>query len=98
MTTPGDREVNRDADRDAELKFDAFLRGVTVERFRATLLDAADALDVVQPPALREPLDLWLRASEERTRRERWRFLLGESGVAVWNAARAILATRGSES
>ncbi|GAA1281469.1 hypothetical protein [Saccharothrix xinjiangensis] len=50
--------------------------------------------DVVEPPALREPVSLWLRGLEERARRERWTGLLGRSVVVAWNAARAILATR----
>lgn len=74
--------------------FDTALRGVTVEQFRAALLDAAEHIDVVHPPALREPISLWLRGLEERTHREGWRHLLGRPVVHAWNAARAILATR----
>jgi hypothetical protein len=76
--------------------FDTALRGVTVEQFRTTLLDAVDHIDVVQPPALREPVSLWLRGHDERARREGWKHLLGRPVVLAWNAARAILATQGA--
>lgn len=69
------------------------LRGVTVEQFRAALLDAAEHTDVVQPPALRGPIRLWLRATEERARREAWRDFLGRYVEDAWEAAQAILAT-----
>jgi hypothetical protein len=75
--------------------FDTAMRGVTVEQFRTTLLDAVDHVDVIQPPALREPVSLWLRGVEERARIEDWKRLLGRPVVTAWNAARAILATRG---
>lgn len=71
--------------------FDTSLRGVTVEQFRTRLLDAAARTDVIQPAALREPVRLWLRAVEERARREDWRQLLGRPVGAAWNAAQAIL-------
>jgi hypothetical protein len=76
--------------------FDTSLGGVTVEQFRAALLDAAEGIDVVQPPALREPVSLWLRGLEERARREGWPHLLGRQVVDAWNAAQAILAARGT--
>ncbi len=69
------------------------LRGVTVGHFRAVLLDAAEHTDVVQPPALREPISLWLRSVEERARRENWQDLLGRHVVDAWGAAQAILTT-----
>lgn len=69
------------------------LRDVTVEQFRAVLLDAAGHTDVVQPPALREPISLWLRGLEERARRENWRHLLGKPVEYAWEAAQVILAT-----
>jgi hypothetical protein len=67
------------------------MSGVTVERFRAVLLEAVHDLSAMQPEALREPLSLWLRATEERSRREGWRHLLGRDVVAAWNAAVAVL-------
>jgi len=69
------------------------LRDVTVEQFRAVLLDAAGHVEVVQPPTLREPVRLWLRALEERARVENWRHLLGRPVTYAWAAAQAILAT-----
>lgn len=75
-------------------EFDTAMLGVTVEQFRTALLDAAERIDVVQPPALREPVSLWLRGVEERARREVWTDFLGRHVVDAWNAARAILATR----
>lgn len=71
---------------------DRSLRDVTVDQFRAALLDAVAHLDVVQPAELRAPVSLWLRAVEERARREGWRDLLGRSVVPEWEAAQAILA------
>lgn len=68
------------------------LQSVTVEEFRAVLLDAVKHVDVVQPPALREPISLWLRGLEETARREGWRHLLARPVVAAWEAAQAILA------
>lgn len=65
--------------------------GVTVEEFRQALRDATDRIDVVQPPALREPVSLWLRAVEAQAASEHWTRLLGRSVVSVWNAAQAIL-------
>ncbi|MEV8439171.1 hypothetical protein AB0425_17490 [Actinosynnema sp. NPDC051121] len=72
--------------------FDTALLDVTVDQFRATLLDAVKHVDVVQPAALREPVSLWLRGIDERACRENWTHLLGRPVVAAWNAARAILA------
>ncbi len=69
------------------------LRGVTVEQYRAVLLDAVEHVGVVQPPALRGPISLWLRSVEERARRENWRDLLGRPVETAWSAAQAILAT-----
>jgi hypothetical protein len=66
---------------------------VSVDQFRAELLDAVAHVDVVQPPALREPICLWLRSLEERARREGWRDLAGRHVVDAWEAAQAILAT-----
>lgn len=66
---------------------------VSVEQFRAVLLDAVAHIDVVQPAELRAPVSLWLRAVEERARREAWRTLLSRSVVPEWEAAQAILAT-----
>jgi hypothetical protein len=70
----------------------ATLRGVTIEQFQAVLLDAAARVDVVQPPALREPISLWLRGLEERSRRDGWINLLGRHVAHAWEAAQAILA------
>lgn len=70
---------------------DHSLNGVTVQTFRETLLQAVAHLDTVQPEALREPLGLWFRATEEQAVREHWTHLLGRSVVSVWNAARAVL-------
>lgn len=64
---------------------------VTVEQFRAVLLDAVQHVGVVQPPALREPIGLWLRSVEERARREKWLNLLGRPVETAWSAAQAIL-------
>jgi hypothetical protein len=69
------------------------MRDVTVEQFRAALRDAAARTEVVQPPALRAPVSLWLRSVEERARREGWRDLLGGHVVDAWQAAQAILMT-----
>lgn len=74
------------------------LRGVTVQEFRTALRDAVEHVDVVQPPALREPLGLWLRGIDERAGRERWTGLLGRHVVDAWNAAHAILTTEGGSS
>ena len=68
-------------------------QGVTVEQFRAVLLEAVKHTDVVQPPALREPVSLWLRSVEERARRENWPDLLGKPVEYAWEAAQVILAT-----
>lgn len=67
------------------------LKSVTIIQFRATLLDAVDRIDVVQPAELREPVSLWLRAVEAQAVAEGWRHLLGRPVVAAWNAAQAIL-------
>lgn len=67
------------------------LKDVTVPVFLDTLRDAVVHLDAVQPEALREPLALWFRATEEQVIRRRWAHLLGRSVVPVWNAARAVL-------
>ncbi|ANZ35244.1 hypothetical protein BBK82_03300 [Lentzea guizhouensis] len=69
------------------------LSDVTVEQFRAVLLDAVEHVDVIQPPALRKPIGLWLRSVEEQARRENWRVLLSRPVMYVWEAAQAILAT-----
>lgn len=69
------------------------LRDVTVEQFRAVLLDAVEHVDIIQPPTLRVPVSSWLRSVEERARREEWRDLLGRQVVHEWAAAQAILAT-----
>lgn len=69
------------------------LRDVTVEQYRAVLLDAAKHTDVVQPLALREPVRLWLCSVEERARRENWRHLAGRPVEYAWEAAQVILAT-----
>jgi hypothetical protein len=65
---------------------------VSVEEFRAVLLAAAARTDVVQPPALRESVGLWLRSVEERSRRENWRHLTGKPVEYAREAAQAILA------
>jgi hypothetical protein len=52
---------------------DHSLKDVTVPAFLDTLRDAVVRLDVVQPEALREPLALWFRATEEQVTRERVR-------------------------
>lgn len=66
------------------------MANVDVVKYRAALIAAADlAVHVVQPPALAEAMELWLRASAERA--AGWRSLLGRDVVAVWNAARAVL-------
>jgi hypothetical protein len=70
------------------------LAGVTVREFRQALADAADAVEVIEPIALREPVRLWLLAMDEHARRERWSHLLARPVVAEWNAAQAILAAR----
>jgi hypothetical protein len=72
------------------------LGGVTVEQFRAVLLDAVEHVDIIQPSALRAPVSSWLRSVEERARREGWRDLLGRQVVHEWAAAQAILATKES--
>lgn len=64
----------------------------SVEEIRATLLAAAARTDVVQPPALREPIRLWLRGVEERSRRDNWRHLAGRPVEYAREAAQAILA------
>lgn len=63
------------------------LKGVTVDQFRAALLDAAVRVDVVEPEALREPIALWLRSVEAEAYTQGWKHLLGRP----WNAAQAIL-------
>lgn len=69
---------------------DYHLADVDVAEYRAVLLSAAElAPHVVQPPALAEAVNLWLRASAERA--TDWRSLLGREVVAEWNAARAVL-------
>lgn len=76
------------ARRPAEL--DYALAGVSARTYRETLLAAAEvAPQVVAPDRLAAAVVLWLRAEEERARP--WLSLLGHSGVAVWNAANAIL-------
>jgi hypothetical protein len=70
---------------------------VTVEEFRAVLLAAASHTDVVQPPALRGPINHWLRATEERVRRENWQTLLSRPVVPEQEAAQAILAAESVE-
>lgn len=70
------------------------LDGVTVEEFRSALLEAVRNVGVVRPPELREPLSLWWRATEERSRREDWRHLTGRDVLAQWEAARAVLEAR----
>ncbi|GAA3877962.1 hypothetical protein GCM10022243_48330 [Saccharothrix violaceirubra] len=66
-------------------------KDVTVQEFLDDLCDALAHIDVVQPADLREPLSLWLRATEERALRDGWTHLLGRSVTAEWNATRAIL-------
>lgn len=73
------------------MEMDHTLKDVTVAAFRDAIRDAVVRLDTVQPADLREPLSLWLRATEERSVREGWPHLLGRDVIAVWNAARAIL-------
>lgn len=74
--------------RPAELDHD--LAGVSAQQYRKTLLAAAEvAPQVVVPDLLGAAVVLWLRAEEERARP--WLSLLGHSGVAVWNAANAVL-------
>lgn len=68
------------------------LTDVAVPDFLNTLRDATVHLDVVHPEALRAPLALWFRATEEQIIREGWTHLLGRPVVSVWNAARAVLA------
>lgn len=68
------------------------LKGMTVDQFRAALLNAAERVQVVQPEALREPIALWLRAVEAEASYHGWRHLLGRPVVSAWNAAQAILA------
>jgi hypothetical protein len=70
---------------------DHSFKGVTVSTFLGTLRDAVVHLDTVQPEALREPLALWFRATEEQATRERWANLLGRPVVSVWLAARAVV-------
>lgn len=70
---------------------DQSLRDATVPAFLDTLRDAVVHLDTVQPEALREPLSLWFRATEQQVVSEGWTHLLGRSIVPVWNAARAVL-------
>jgi len=65
------------------------LKDVTVIEYRRALLRTAERVHVVKPEELREPVRLWLRASEEQARS--WRSLLGQSVVSPWNAAQAIL-------
>lgn len=69
---------------------DHTLAGITVRQFRQALRDAADRVGVIQPPELRTPVWLWLRAVESDA--SRWDHLLGRPGVSAWNAAQAILA------
>lgn len=69
----------------------ASLRDVTVEQYRAVLLDAIEHVDVVEPVGLRAPIGLWLRSIEERARRDEWRYLLGKPVELAWEAAQVIL-------
>lgn len=70
---------------------DHSLKDVTVQVFLETLRDATVHLDVVYPEALREPLALWFRATEQQVVGEGWTHLLGRPIVSVWNAACAVL-------
>lgn len=71
-------------------------RDVSVIRFRAVLLTAAEhACAVVSPIELVEPVELWLRGQEERARREDWKSLLSRDINAPWAAAVAILDAAG---
>lgn len=74
------------------------LKDVTVDQFIETLRDAVTNLDVVQPPTLRGPLALWLRAVEERAVRDGWTQVLGRPVVAEWNAAQTVLTAAGIRS
>lgn len=67
------------------------LKGVTVDQFRAALLDAAVRVDVVEPEALREPIALWLRSVEAEAYTQGWKHLLGRPVVSAWTAAQAVL-------
>lgn len=76
------------------MKIDA-TKDLSVLRFRAVLLTAAQHLSVVEPEQLREPIEVWLRAQEERASREDWKSLLGQDVSATWHAAVAILEAAG---
>lgn len=70
---------------------DVPLAEIRPDEFRALMVAAADALDVVEPVALRKPLRTWFLAAEEMCRACGWVSLVGRPVASLVLAARALL-------